>query len=248
MKLLHILFCILVFSSCKETEKYLTKITAKNIAIDSNIMPSVNIDSIIVPYKEKLNADMQEVLCYSPIKLEKNDGNMQSALGNLMADMCFEMANPIFEKNTNESIDFALFNYGGIRASIPAGEITKENAFKLMPFNNELVAVKLTGEKISELVTYFINNKIAHPLSKNIELIIQKSNYNLKINGEEFDDNKSYTVLTSDYLQEGGDKMDFFKKPTKLIKLDYKIRDAIIDYFIKTDTLQPVIDNRVIIK
>ena len=248
MKLLHVLFYILVFSSCKETEKHLTKITAKNIAVDGNIMSSGAIDSIIVPYKEKLNADMQEVLCYSPVKLEKNDGNMQSALGNLMADMCFEMANPIFEKNTNESIDFALFNYGGIRASIPAGQITKEHAFKLMPFDNELVVVKLTGEKISELVTYFIDNKKAHPLSKNIELTIQEDNYNLKINGENFDNNKSYTVLTSGYLQEGGDKMDFFKNPTKLIKLDYKIRDAIIDYFIKTDTLQTAIDNRIIIK
>ena len=117
-----------------------------------------------------------------------------------------------------------------------------------MPFDNELVVVKLTGEKISELATYFINNKKAHPLSKNIELIIQESNYNLKINEEEFDNNKTYTVLTSDYLQEGGDKMDFFKKPTKLIKLDYKIRDAIIDFFMKTDTLQTAIDNRVIIK
>ena len=41
---------------------------------------------------------------------------------------------------------------------------------------------------------------------------------------------------------------DFFKNPEKLIKLDYKIRDAIIDYFKKTDTLQTAIDHRVIIK
>ena len=248
MKLSYFLFCLLALISCKKTEKQLTKITAKNIAIDSIILPSSIIDSMVAPYKEKLSADMQQVLCYSSKKIDKNDGDMQSSLGNLMADMCFEMANPIFKQKTNESVDFVLLNYGGIRASIPAGEITKEHAFKLMPFENELVIANLTGEKVSALIDYFIQNKKAHPLSKNIELRLLEKGYNLKINGEVFNKNNTYNVLTSDYLQGGGDKMDFFKEPKKLIKLEYKIRDAIIDYLKKIDTLQPVIDNRVMIK
>lgn len=248
MKLTYLIILLLAFSSCKKTARQLTKITAKNIAIDSTIIPSAKIDSIISPYKVKLNADMKYVLSYSPKKMVKNEGNMQSALGNLMADVCFEMANPIYKKTTNESIDFVLFNYGGIRSSIPAGEIMKEDAFKLMPFENELVAVTLTGKKTSALVDYFITNKKAHPLSKNIALTIKENGYDLKINDKTFDTNKDYTVLTSDYLQGGGDKMDFFKNPKKLTKLDYKIRDAIIDYFKKTDTLQAAIDNRILIK
>jgi hypothetical protein len=42
--------------------------------------------------------------------------------------------------------------------------------------------------------------------------------------------------------------MNFFKNPEKLTKLDYKVRDAILDYFEKVDTLTTTIDKRVIIE
>ena len=117
-----------------------------------------------------------------------------------------------------------------------------------MPFENEFVVVNLKSDKIIALINYFIQNKTAHPLSKNIELSIDGNDYILKINGKIFDKNKTYSVLTTDYLQGGGDKMNFFKDPVKLTKLDYKMRDAIIHYFKKVDTLRTTIDNRVNIK
>ena len=248
MKRSYVLLFLLAISSCKKSERQLVKITAKNIAIDNSIKASEEIVWIISPYKGKLTSEMREVLCFSPQKMVKNDGNMQSTLGNLMADMCFEMSNPIFIEKTKATIDFVLFNNGGIRASLPAGKITKEHAFKLMPFDNELVVVNLTGEKVLELTNYFIKNKKAHPVSKSIQLTIGENYNHLKIKGETFDKNKSYNVLTTDYLQGGGDKMNFFKNPKQLTLLDYKMRDAIIDYFRKKDTLQTAIDNRIIIK
>ena len=248
MKFYYLLFFILVLNSCKKSEKQLVKITAKNIAIDHTIKSSEDITNIINPYKEKLSSEMQEVLCYAPKDILKNDGNMQSSLGNLMADLFYEMANPIFKEKTNESIDFVLLNYGGIRTDMSKGNIKKEQAFKLMPFENELVVVNITGKKVSALIAFFIKNKEAHPLCKNIELIISKNDYNLKVKGEVFNINKTYNVLTNDYLQSGGDKMNFFKTPNKLTKLEYKMRDAVIDYFKIKDTLETAIDNRIIIK
>ncbi|WP_435261984.1 5'-nucleotidase C-terminal domain-containing protein [Tenacibaculum sp. nBUS_03] len=248
MKLSYFLCFFLVVISCKKEQTHLRKITAKTIAIDSTIKSSEKIVNIIAPYKKKLKDNMSEILSYTPKKLTKESINMQSSLGNLLADLCFEMANPIFKEKYNKSIDFSMFNYGGIRATIPAGKITKEHAFKLMPFENELVVTEITGNKVIELVNYFIKNKVANPLSKNLELTIKDSSYILKVNGKIFDKSKTYSVLTSDFLQGGGDKMIFFKSPKKLSKINYKVRDAIIDYFKKVDTLKISIDNRVIIK
>ncbi len=248
MKLSYLFCFFLAITSCKKNNTRLTKITAKTIAIDSTIQSSKKIDDTIAPYKKKLADNMSKVLSYTPEKLTRQGINMQSNLGNLLADLCIEMATPIFKEKSNTSIDFSMFNHGGIRATIPAGEITKEHAFKLMPFENELVVAEITGNKVIKLVNYFIKNKVANPLSKNIELIIKESNYSLKINGEIFDKNKTYSVLTSDFLQGGGDKMIFFRNPKKLTKLNYKVRDAIIDYFKKVDTLKTSIDNRIIIK
>jgi len=100
-----------------------------------------------------------------------------------------------------------------------------------------------------ELIDYFIKNKSAHPLSKNIELLINTdTSYQLKINNQKFDLSENYFVLTSDYLQSGGDKMDFFKNPISLFKTDYKMRLAIIDEFKSLDTLRASVDNRVILQ
>ena len=126
------------------------------------------------------------------------------------------------------------------------GNVLNKNAFELMPFENSLVVVQLSGDKVKELIRYFIKNKRAHPLSKNVELVINADDsYQLKINNIPFDATKNYFVLTSDYLQSGGDKMDFFKKPISLFKTDYKMRHAIMDEFKSLDTLKTSLDNRV---
>jgi len=40
--------------------------------------------------------------------------------------------------------------------------------------------------------------------------------------------------------------MTFFSKPVSLLTLDYKIRNVLIDYFKKQDTIAPVRDDRFI--
>lgn len=223
----------------------LTKITAKTIAIDSTTKEQQTITSIIAPYKQTVNKEINTVLSFAPKTLVRDDGDMQSTLGNLLADLCYEIGNPIFNTLTQKNIDFSMFNYGGIRAGINKGDVINKHAFELMPFENSLVVVELSGAKIKELVNYFITRKTAHPLSKQINLILKKDGYELNINHTPFNENNTYFVLTSDYLQSGGDRMTFFKDPISLTKLDYKMRDAIITYFKRVKRLESQLDNRV---
>ncbi|WKX75411.1 hypothetical protein [Zobellia laminariae] len=60
------------------------------------------------------------------------------------------------------------------------------------------------------------------------------------------EEDKTYYVATSNYLVNGGDSMVFFEDAVNITNTDYLIRNAMIDYFKKTDTLKPVIDNRFI--
>lgn len=247
-KFFYILSFVIVFCACKKKDVNLSKITAKTITVNNSYKVDAKIDSVISPYRDKLQSDMEEVLSFAPEKLVKFDGEMQSTAGNFMADSCFEIANPIFKKETNEDIDFVLFNHGGIRASIPKGNVTRERAFKIMPFENELYVTKLSGQKVQELFEFFTKKKTAHPLSKNVQLIVKGNEYSVKINRKPFDKKKSYNVLTNDYLFNGGNRMVFFANPERLTILDLKVRDALIAYFQKVDVLNVSIDNRVIVK
>jgi 5'-nucleotidase len=113
-----------------------------------------------------------------------------------------------------------------------------------MPFENNYVVAELSGEKMVALINYLINSNKAHPVSKQFRLSITKNGYTLAINNKPFDREKSYFVLTTDYLQSGGDRMDFFKNPIKLYPIDYKMRHAIMDEFKSLDTLKSRLDGR----
>ena len=114
-----------------------------------------------------------------------------------------------------------------------------------MPFENEIVVVKIKGVYIKEMLDYLINQKKAHPIS-GMELEIEKNGTPKKflINGKNLDLNKHYFIATSDYLFNGGDRMDFFKKNKEYYEINYKIRDLLIDYFELKDTLNISSDNR----
>ena len=230
--------------ACQENKRKLYKIEGYQISTDNTVKYDKKVSDFIAPFKKHLNKQLDSVLCKTPIDLTRVDGKLESSLGNLMADTCFELGDPVFQKQTTKSVDFVLFNYGGIRAPIAKGNITARSAFEVMPFENELVVAELSGEKTSELLQYLFISKLAHPIA-NLNLKLNKEGYqDVLINNTPFDAARSYYVLTSDYLQEGGDKMNFFKDPISLHKTGYKIRNVLIDYFKKNDSIIPNLDNR----
>jgi 2',3'-cyclic-nucleotide 2'-phosphodiesterase (5'-nucleotidase family) len=118
-----------------------------------------------------------------------------------------------------------------------------------MPFENKIVVVGLKGDKVNTIVSYLVAKKRAHPIL-GLKILLDQE-YNLieaTINGEQIDKNKTYYIATSDYLYNSGDNMSFFKPSESMFDLDYKIRNAMIDYFKKVDTINPIRDNRFVRK
>jgi len=238
---------LLFFTGCKQQDLHLTKIEGKRIEINNSISEKQNIEDFIKPFREHITKDLDSVLAYSVNTYSKNDGHLNTAIGNLMADAMLELSTPIYKKRTGNNIDMVISNYGGIRAILPKGNVTARTAYELMPFDNEIVVVELKGKYVKELVKYLQHSKQAHPIS-GLQIILDKD-YNLLeaiINGKPIDDNKTYHIVTHDYLYNGGGKMTFFEKSDTLYYLNYKLRNLLIDYFKKHDTLNPVIDNRFI--
>ena len=240
------IFVILV--SCKKTDYKVKTIRAELIEINDQLPADSSVVKLFEPYKKKMEDKINEVLAYTPITLKRTDGSLQSTLGNIYADVCRIEADPKFKELIDKDIDMAFFNYGGVRQSIPKGNVSVSDIFKLMPFENKLVVVELNGEKTRELFKYFEEKNQAHPLSGAQVIFKGKKIKKIRINNKDFDISRNYYVLTSDYLQHGGDHMDFFKDPVKLYPLDYKVRDALLDYFKDQDTIKIQLDKRVIIE
>ena len=247
---LILLSSFLIISSCKGTKTEdieVAKITSERITIDNELKEDNEITEFIAPFKDHLNKTLDSVIAYNPTLLSKSDGDLNTALGNLMADVVMIQANPVIKKRTGRDIDFVLLNHGGIRSELPEGGVTSRSAYNLMPFENEIVVAELSGKKVKEFLKYLEKAKTAHPVS-GIKIKADR-NYKItsaSIKGKEIDENKTYLVATSDYLYNGGDNMKFFKDPVNLYGADYKIRNALIDYFNKVDTIKTQIDDRYI--
>ena len=188
---------------------------------------------------------MNTPISYSPETYKKNDGELNSTLSNMFADATYEMSNPVFNKMSGENIDIVLLNNGGIRSIISKGNISEKTAFELMPFENSIVVLELNGLSIIKMIDYLRKVKLQHPISGlQITLNNDYSVNEVKINGVSIENEKKYYVATTDYLLEGGDKMYFLAETTKTTDINYKMRDILIDYFKKYDTLKLKSDNR----
>ena len=244
---------LLTFSflfSCKSKEYYNYKIEGRKISVTQDKGENTAIEAYVKPYRANITKDLDNVLAFCPETLDKSKGKWQTTIGNLLAQVVFELGNPIFKNREQLSIDFCLLNQGGIRSVIPQGNVTTRTAFEVMPFENALIIVGLKGSKVKEMATYLMSEKKPHPLY-GIKIFVNKDNFNInriEINGKPVEDDKTYYVATSDYLSNGGDNMTFFKESTIKFDMEYKLRNMLIDYFKKTDTLPVITDEKIILE
>ncbi len=248
MRTKHILklcFLLLIFS-CASLE--VSKIEGKRIDINDTLTTDQSIEDFIKPYRISIKKDLDSIISYAPETYSKSDGEFNTAIGNLMADAVYSESNPVFNKRTGKNIDFVLLNHGGIRSIISKGNITARAAYGVMPFDNAVVVAALKGEQITQMMTYLSKAKRAHPVSSQLQLTLNKEFevVSATVNEQPIDETRTYYIATNDYLYNGGDGMKFFQPSDSLYVLDYKIRNVLIDYFKKKDTLNPKRDNRFI--
>ena len=227
LKLYYIYVGTLLLLSCSPTyilQSHEDEVVVIQASADSTAL------AIIAPYQNAIKEEMQEVLTFT--KTELNKKGAESTLGNFVTDLCLNYADA----------HMCVMNNGGLRSTINKGNITREKLYELMPFENELVVLKLNKEDYLGLLNY-ICERGGEPFS-GISITMKEGgkiiNYSQPV---DFSKGEKVKVLTSDYLANGGDKMSFFQDKEQ-IKVGLKLRDAIIDYCSKTDTINVQLDGR----
>ena len=260
MKLrLHIIYIVAILLSACSTQLVIK--SKQNSIVSVSASPDSLITSIIEPYKIGIDSVMNEVLCVSEIEMTK--GRPESLLGNFVTDLCLDQYSDL--------ADICIMNNGGLRSTLPQGEITRGKIYELMPFENELVILELNtlelfdlieyifvreGEPFSGLSVYSIDSCMVLS-SRNIlyrqgdDILMSVPVIASSCGGEEevyivskIEETYKIRVLTSDYLANGGDKMSFFNNKNQL-KVGLKIRDAIINYCKTEQTISSKLDGRI---
>jgi len=228
LRYLTIIIFLLFLSGCGGNSHFI-RAESKVIALSSGETAAVDsaVYYMIEPYRSGMSSKMDEVIGVSEQVLEK--ALPEGLLGNFVADACFKIATQYYYPDDGHTADFCLLNNGGLRAPLPAGNITRKNIFELMPFENSLSVLTLKGETLKRLFD-FIAAKGGMPVSR-LEMAIQNAQAeNVLIAGVAFDKEKVYKVITSDYLANGGDGLFFLSEQIKHDNLNLKVRDALLEY------------------
>ncbi|MGI9547968.1 MAG: 5'-nucleotidase C-terminal domain-containing protein [Flavobacteriaceae bacterium] len=251
LRIKHFVVFITIISvlSCRERVYHLSEIKGAQLPIEHTKAKTEldSIDAFVAPYRNHVNSVLDAPLSYAPKTITSNDGRYNSSAGNLLADIVMEQANPVFKSRTNRDIDFVVLNHGGIRSVISAGDISSRTAYEVMPFENMIVIIEMKGKSIRDLVSHLVRSNRPHPIS-GLQIVIGHNDQlvSVSIQGRPFDETRSYYVATSDYLFSGGDDMKFFKEGLEHTEIQYLMRNAMIDYFKKKDTVLAAVDDRFI--
>lgn len=238
---------LLLLIGCKSY--HLSDVKANDrIQVSQQTSQDSTLTSMIEPYKLEMAVKMDSVIGFAPEALERN--RPESNLGNFVADLTYKYGYQYLIKE-NKAADssnvFCLLNHGGLRSVISKGNITVGDCYTLMPFENEIVVVEITGKKLLEIHKY-LEQSGGEPIA-NLNLGITvfsntKRDIECSIGGVEFNPDRNYFVVTSDYLAKGGDKMNFFKDPISYVQTGMLLRDAIIEEVKTTHTITSTLDGR----
>jgi len=214
---------------------------------DRNGQPPTYAGQVILPlpcYVKKLKKFKRSIAHLERIRLGratetmKYEAPLDSPVGNLVTDAMRAM---------DKSIDVAMYNSGGIRASIPKGVITFGHVYEAVPFDNSLVKLTMTGAQIREVVEHGLAGAYGimeisglevtfdpdvPPGTRCVSIIIART-------GKELDAEKLYSVATNEFVMNGGDGYVAFSRGTNVQNTHTLIRELVARYIREQGTVTP---------
>jgi len=232
--------------------------TGEPIIIDGQVVENEAVVSRLVELAKPLDEIRNKVVAESGDLI---DGNrevcrvQECPMGNLVADA-------MLERVSDQGIDIALMNSGGIRASIDKGEITMGEVLTVLPFQNTLATFEISGadllvalengvSQVEEVqgrfpqvagMTYRFD--VAKPTGEGriSDVMIAKDGEYLPL-----DPAATYGVVSNNYVRGGGDGYDVFAdKADNVYDYGPNLEDVVADYLVANAPYAPMSDGRIV--
>ena len=122
-------------------------VKAEVIPIGPLIAEDAAIQKVIAPLAEEIKASFGQPLVNAPQGVFRGRRGEENLLGYWVADVMRQAA----QGAIGAPVRFAITNSGGLRSNLRAGQLKVGDIFELMPFENELVVVELTGAEVIQV-------------------------------------------------------------------------------------------------
>ena len=204
------------------------------------IEPAPDIEAMIAPYREQLEEQLAVVLGHAEGDFSKADP--EGTLDNLVAEALLHAA----RSHSGDTVHASLVNEGGLRVPLAAGPILMRHAYELLPFENFVVVLSLTGAQMERLADE-IAITTGEPIAGWTMQLDGEDAVGVLVGGEPIDPEGTYRLATVDYLVNGGGDWSVLWETEAGARedLDILIRRAFVEYLGEMGTVAPVLDGRI---
>ena len=224
------------------------KIVENNVYVDNSAVTATE-DARVKSWFDfaisKIAPIKNEIIGKAGVTLAHNTKEVQvTLLGQWSADVM----------RTAAKVDIAIQNGGGLRRDIPAGNVTMGIMYELMPFDNTLFTMELTGKQVRAALEHGIMPETFAP-GQFSGVIVKYDSSKAKgerivevkmLDGSLLDDNKIYKLVTNDFQAGGGDGYVMFKEGKNQTDTSIPVRDVLVKEIKLKGTISPVDDGRMI--
>lgn len=231
-----------------------TTIPMEDVTATEGFTPDQAIADRVAEINAQIEEEMGVVIGTSEVNLNGVKEEVRAGetnLGDLVTDAMLWQAGL-----DNEAVDAAITNGGGIRASISAGDITKQFVNDVLPFGNTLYVIELTGAELLEALeaSTFVTPEPegGFPQVAGMEFVVntgadfdagelypgttfhEPNSINrvsiLTVGGDAFDVNATYTIVTNDFMAAGGDTYYAFSAAGSGYDTGVPLDQVVMDY------------------
>lgn len=202
---------------------------AQTMGVIQDFLDDPGIMTILAPKQAEIKATFDLPLCACPKGLFRGRNGEENLLGYWVTDIMRARAALLIGR----PVKFALTNSGGLRANLPAGQLKVSDMYGVMPFENELVTLEMTGQDVMDAVKQGILHRGSEP-SSGVKLVlsgpVDKPEFLITWeDGAAIKPDEPVTVATTDYLYNGGDSIPALKKGRRPFTTGVSMRQMLLD-------------------
>jgi 5'-nucleotidase/UDP-sugar diphosphatase len=231
--------------------------TGQPIPIDGSIAEATDVLDILAPYSEGVDQLMAESVGETTVDLDGDRSAVRSRetnLGDFIADA-------MLWKTQALDADVAIQNGGGIRATLPAGEVSMGQILEVLPFGNTITMVEISGDSLAAALENGVS-QVEQGAGRFPQVAGLRFTYDpsaepgARVRSVEvwnpdtgaykpLEPAQIYAVATNDFLATGGDGYDALLSETNAYETGWLVSDVTAEFLKLTSPISPQTEDRI---
>lgn len=211
------------------------------------ITPDPEVQAVVDDYQDQLGEKLGQTVGEASTSIVRGETRaVESEMGNFVTDAM---------RDYLDGVDFAFTNAGGLRADIDAGPISLEEIFAVLPFNNTLVTMELTGTQVEQVLEEGAASRYgtvqvsgltwayddAAPFGDRVTSVTLPD-------GTPLDPAATYRVATNNFMAGGGDQFTTLTEGTNTVDTQTNLVDTVVNYLGDYSPVDPQVEGRLTVE